>query len=97
MIITVYFVRRRLFIIVYCQGTTGENAELKKALDGALRPGKLNSQFIVTTFPVLHVGGWSLFRFQIQLSSRVYRKPQTTNCKKTTDHRAVPEQAGGSL
>ena len=61
------------------------------------RPGKLNSQFIVTTFPVLHAGRQSLFRFQIQLSSRVYRKPQTTNCKKTTDHRAVPEQAGGSL
>ena len=56
-----------------------------------IRPGKLKSQFIVTTFPVLHAGGRLLFRFQIQLlSSRVYRKPQTTNYKKTTDHRAVP-------
>ena len=35
----------------------------------------------------------SFFRFQIQLSSRVYRKPQTTNYRKTTGPRAVPEQA----
>ena len=37
------------------------------------RPGKLNSQFIVTTFPVLHTGGRSVFRFQTQLSSRVHK------------------------
>ena len=29
-----------------------------------IRRGKLNSQFIVTDFSILHVGGWSLFRFQ---------------------------------
>ena len=34
--------------------------------------------------------------WKAHLSSRVYRKfkPLTTNYKKTTDHRAVPEQAG---
>ena len=30
-----------------------------------LRRGKLNSQFIVTRFSVLHAGGRSLFRFHI--------------------------------
>jgi hypothetical protein len=29
-----------------------------------VRRGKLNSQFIVTDFLILHAGGWSLFRFQ---------------------------------
>ena len=35
-----------------------------------IRPGKLNSQFIVTNFSVLHAGGRSLFRFHI--SYRVF-------------------------
>ena len=33
-----------------------------------IRPGKLNSQFIVTNFSVLHAGGRSLFRFHISYS-----------------------------
>ena len=33
-----------------------------------VRPGKLNSQFIVTIFSVLHAGGRSLFRFHISYS-----------------------------
>ena len=33
-----------------------------------IRPGKLNSQFIVTKFSVLHAGGQSLFRFHISYS-----------------------------
>ena len=33
-----------------------------------LRPGKLNSQFIVTNFSVLYAGGRSLFRFHISYS-----------------------------
>ena len=32
---------------------------------GPIRRGKLNSQFIVTRFSILHAGGWSLFRFHI--------------------------------
>ena len=44
-----------------------------------LRPGKLNSQFIVTTFSVLHAGVRSLFRFHIRYS---VNKPQITGNKK---------------
>ena len=36
--------------------------------DFIIRPGKLNSQFIVTNFSVLHAGGRSLFRFHISYS-----------------------------
>ena len=45
----------------------------------AIRLGKLNSQFIVTTFSVLHAGGRSLFRFHIRYS---VNKPQITGNKK---------------
>jgi len=34
-------------------------------LNQRLRRGKLNSQFIVTRFSVVHAGGRSLFRFHI--------------------------------
>ena len=34
-----------------------------------IRGGKLNSQFIVTTFSILHVGGRSLFRFQMSINN----------------------------
>ena len=48
-----------------------------------IRPGKPNSQFIVTTFSVLHAGGRSLFRFHISYSVQ-YRnnKPQITGNRK---------------
>ena len=44
-----------------------------------IRPGKLNSQFIFTTFSVLHAGGRSLFRFHIRYC---VNKPQITRNKK---------------
>ena len=47
--------------------------------ENLIRPGKLNSQFIVTTFSVLHAGGRSLFRFHIRYS---VNKPQITGNKK---------------
>ena len=56
---------------------------------GEKRPGKLNSLFISSQhflFCMQAGGHYSDFR--------LYRKPQTTNYKKTTDHKAVPEQAG---
>ena len=34
-----------------------------------VRRGKLNSQFIVTRFSILHAGGRSLFRFHISLTA----------------------------
>ena len=36
-----------------------------------LRRDKLNSQFIVTKFSILHAGGRSLFRFQICRETRM--------------------------
>ena len=48
----------------------------------ALRRGKLNSQFIVTRFSVLHAGGRSLFRFHISPTdtfSMIARDKKTHN------------------
>ena len=44
-------------------GTRQQHAKLVAA--EPLRRGKLNSQFIVTRFSILHAGGRSLFRFHI--------------------------------
>ena len=55
-----------------------------------IRHGKVDSQFIVTAFPVLHAGGRSLFIFHIGSVAMLLRhftqcrKPQTSLI--TTDH-----------
>ena len=46
-------------------------AHAPKCTDNPVRRDKLNSQFIVTKFSILHAGGWSLFRFQTSREIRM--------------------------
>ena len=42
------------------------------------KAGKLNSQFIITTFSILRAGGWSLFRFQMSILVPVWSWESST-------------------
>ena len=71
--------------------------------NGNVRLGKLNSQFIVTTFSVLHAGGRSLFRFHIRYSVNKAQitgnnKPQITgNNKPQITGNAKPQNTATAL